>query len=129
MNIIALRIVASLGLLLAIYAVYVETRIKKDYAYEPVCELGNNASCKNAFNSDYGKILGVSNASLGILFYITFIAITFTQYTNLLFILSTISALGSLYLAYALYFKLRNVCVVCTMTYIVNALLLIFVLI
>lgn len=127
MNIITLRTASVVGLTLAIYAVFVENKTKKDNTYHPVCEINDKTSCKTAFNSEYGKILGISNAIFGIIFYVTFIILTFTQFTNILLLMSIAAVLGSAYLAYALYFKLRNFCIVCTGTYIVNLVLLYFV--
>ncbi len=128
MNIIALRIVASIGILLAAYAIFVEYKLKRNSEYRPVCEINDRASCKVAFNSKYGRMLGISNAVLGIAFYIIFIVVTFTAFTNFLLLISIAAVLSSAYLAYALYFKLRNLCIVCTFTYLVNILLLYFVL-
>jgi vitamin-K-epoxide reductase (warfarin-sensitive) len=127
MDIVALRIVASVGFLLATYAIYVERKLQKNAAYQPVCDIGNKVSCKAAFNSEYGKFLGISNAIFGIIFYTAFIATTYTQFTILLWSMSIASVLGSIYLAYISYIKLRNLCIVCTATYLVNTLLLIFI--
>ena len=58
-------------------------------------------------------------------FYIAVYVLALMQQTQYLFYLATLSVLGSVYLAYISYFKLKNYCLVCTTIYLVNILLFI----
>jgi len=120
-------IIAIIGIILSIYALYVEYKKSKNKNYQAACDISDNSSCTKAFLSSYGKILGIPNSALGIIFYLIIIILSlFNTYNNIIFYLSVISFIGSLYLAYILYFKLKNFCLVCNAIYVVNILLLIF---
>ena len=118
-------IIAIIGLILSIYAYYVE-RKSKDKNYKALCDISNRASCTKAFSSKYGKTFGVSNSIYGILFYLLIIILFFINEISIIFYSAILSILGSLYLAYIQYFKMKNFCLICTLIYLVNILLLIF---
>ena len=119
-------ILAVVGLLLSLYAYYTEYRHEKDKNYKAVCDLSDTVSCTKAFSSPYGKIMGISNAVLGMLFYIAVIVLVMLKQDFLVFLAAIAGVLSSIYLAYLLYFKVRSYCVVCTSIYIINILLLVF---
>ncbi|XP_036367597.1 vitamin K epoxide reductase complex subunit 1 isoform X1 [Octopus sinensis] len=93
------RIIFSfVGILLSIYALYVEIRKEADPTFKAVCDLGNNVSCSKVLTSKYGRGFGivealvgkenfmnVRNCNLGILFYAAQIILSFFSwlYTNL----------------------------------------------
>ncbi len=118
-----LQILAVIGLLLSLYAFYVEKRFKANSKYHAACDINNKISCTKAFKSKYGHTFGISNSIFGIFFYAIIFVLLFMNLTNIVFYLSTISLLGSLYLAYVLYFKVRSFCIVCNSIYVVNILL------
>ena len=128
-----IQITAVIGLLLSIYAYYVEIKTKQNSKYKAVCDITDGASCGKVVTSKYGKIVdGISNSVGGIVFYILMLILTFynlpvfiTSAQAMLY-LSIASILGSIYLGYIQYFKIKSLCIVCTGIYIVNILLLIF---
>ncbi|NCN98661.1 hypothetical protein COU62_01685 [Candidatus Pacearchaeota archaeon CG10_big_fil_rev_8_21_14_0_10_35_219] len=122
---IGVIIVAVIGLLLSLYTLYVEGRLKKDKNYKAVCDIGN-ASCTRVFSSEFGKTLGISNGIWGILLYVMILALVWLNLTDYVFYISIIAFLGTLYLAYTSYFRLKDFCLVCSGIYIVNVLLLVF---
>ncbi len=118
-------ILAAIGLVLSAYAYYVEKR-KKDKKYKPACDINNKISCTKAFMSKYGKLFGVSNSLLGIVFYLFVILLFAFGYRNTVFYLTLFSVIGSSYLAYLQLFKVKGFCVVCSLIYLVNIFLLLF---
>ncbi|KAL3185870.1 hypothetical protein MRX96_028752 [Rhipicephalus microplus] len=134
-------VVCVVGILVSVYAYIVETRAEEDPNYAPMCDLSPNVSCTKAFNSAYGKGMGLlqhvvgsksvlvqPNSVYGIIFYvIVFICGVFdgNRWDKLHLALCILSNITSVYLAYILYFILYDLCVVCVTTYVCNALLLI----
>ena len=57
------------------------------------------------------------------LFYLVAVVLALLGEVQWIFLLSVLSVLGSFYLAYILYFKIKTFCVVCTSIYAVNVLL------
>jgi vitamin-K-epoxide reductase (warfarin-sensitive) len=123
MNITLLRIVTIIGILVSAYAISVETKVKKNQAYKPVCDINDRMSCSKAFKSEYGHLLGVSNSIAGMASYIIFFALTFFM-PSLLLPLAIVAVLSSIALAYLMYVKMRIFCFVCTSIYTINILLL-----
>lgn len=120
-----LLITAILGILISAYAYYVEVMIKKVKNYIAFCDLSDRASCTKAFSSKYGKIGGISNSLLGIIFYIFILILIFTK-VELVFYFAVLSFIGSIYLAYLSLIKLKNLCIICNLIYLINILLVIF---
>ncbi len=123
--IISIYVTAVIGLVLSIYSVYVEKKYENNKSYKAVCDVNDKFSCTKAFSSRYGRLAGISNSAVGIIFYIIILALNFYN-INYVFYLSILSFLGVIYLAYLQYIKMKNFCIVCTGIYIVNLLLLIF---
>ncbi|XP_022107375.1 vitamin K epoxide reductase complex subunit 1-like protein 1 [Acanthaster planci] len=129
-----------IGTVLSVYALYVETSKEANPQYKAMCDIGESMSCSKVFTSKYGRgfgilgsilgdhhILNQPNCFLGVIFYILQVAIAKIHTlaaTNFLLMTSILSNVGSVYLAYILYFVLEDFCLVCVSTYIVNALLL-----
>ena len=118
-------ITAIIGVILSIYAYYVEKKHEKNANYKAFCDISDKASCSVAFSSKYGKLIGISNSLLGIIFYLLVIVLFYT-YKEFIIYLAILSILCSIYLAYIQYAKIKNFCLVCTTIYLVNILLLIF---
>uniref|UniRef100_A0A224Z3R9 vitamin-K-epoxide reductase (warfarin-sensitive) n=1 Tax=Rhipicephalus zambeziensis TaxID=60191 RepID=A0A224Z3R9_9ACAR len=77
-------VVCVVGVVVSVYAYVVETRAEEDPKYSPMCDLSPNVSCTKAFNSEYGKGMGLlqrfvgndsvlvqPNSVYGIIFYVT----------------------------------------------------------
>ena len=123
---VIILILAMIGFLLSVYAVYVEKKLEKNKNYKAVCDVSSKVSCTKAFSSKYGKVFGMPNSWGGLGFYPAVIILTFFNLINIVFYLSILSMIFSLYLMYISFFKLKNYCVVCNGIYVVNILLLIF---
>ncbi len=110
------------GLLLSVYALVVERRLR-DRDYVPLCDVSKSVSCSKAFASSYGRLFGIPNSAVGLAFYLLVLLMDLLGFTFAVQSLATIAALGSLYLAYLSFIRLRNFCVLCTAVYAVNLLL------
>ncbi|XP_011848299.1 PREDICTED: vitamin K epoxide reductase complex subunit 1-like protein 1 [Mandrillus leucophaeus] len=80
--------------------------------------------------SIFGKdgVLNQPNSVFGLIFYILQLLLGMTASAVAALILMTssiMSVVGSLYLAYILYFVLKEFCIICVVTYVLNFLLLI----
>lgn len=118
--------IAVIGLLLlCLYGVSIENKLTKDRSYKAVCDLSDIVSCTKTFRSPYSKLLGISNIYVGIAFYIGMIVGACFELRILLLIGSILALVGSVYLAYLQYYKIKTVCLLCTSIYIVNVLLFI----
>ncbi len=113
------------GLLLSLYAVYVEQKVRKNKQYRALCDFSKKISCSKIFLSREGHLLGVSNAFLGVFFYTSLIFFLFLKNFHVFFLLTILAVIGSLYLFYLQLVKLRLFCVVCTLIYLINIGLLI----
>jgi len=118
-------LLALAGIVISIYAYMVEMNLSKNPEYKPACDLSDKVSCSRVMQSGYGKLLGISNALIGVAFYaIVFVLACFSA-AMLIFYLSIAAVVASIGLAYISYFKVKSFCLVCTSVYVVNVLLLI----
>ncbi|XP_066258294.1 vitamin K epoxide reductase complex subunit 1-like protein 1 [Euwallacea similis] len=127
-----LFISSVIGCGLSIYAYSVEKSLEKNTNYEAYCDINPQISCTRVFRSTYGKGLGIfqegsvfhqPNSFFGIIFYTiltVFALIESPVAVNGSLLLIIISNFISCYFAYLLYFVLRDLCVVCISTYVVN---------
>lgn len=122
----AIYITALAGFLLSVYTLYVEHRLKKNADYHAVCDISNRMSCTRTFHSNYGKMFGISNGWWGLIYYIAIAILVYLSRFDLTLYLAIVGVLMSARLAYILYFKLKNFCLVCNGIYLVNILLLVF---
>lgn len=116
-------ILAIIGFILSWYAYHVEQYAGKKKGYRPACDISARVSCTKAFSSVYGTTLGLSNGTWGMLFYIVVITLALFGEIQYIFLLSLLAVLGSLCLAYLLYFRVKTFCVVCTSIYVINIIL------
>lgn len=119
-------ILALIGLILSLYALFVEEKKFNQRRYKPLCDLHRHISCTKAFSSKEGHVFGFSNTIIGITFYLIILISSIYFWNDFIFYTSVLSVLFSLYLAYLSYVKMKNFCLVCTAIYIINVLLLIF---
>ncbi|XP_074787122.1 vitamin K epoxide reductase complex subunit 1-like protein 1 isoform X2 [Athene noctua] len=126
------------GAALSLYALHVEHAVARDPAYRAACDLGPAVSCTRVFASRWGRGLGlvegllgrdsvanVPNSAIGLLFYLLQgLLVPGRGAAAVLLGTSVASAVVSLWLAGVLAFGLRDLCLVCLSTYLLNALLL-----
>jgi len=128
-----INFLASIGIALSFYALYVEYKSSLDSSYVAMCDISEKMACSKVFSSPYGRVfkyhglswLDAPNALFGVLFYLMLLG--FNAYSgngrlvvNTMLLLAVLSLLLSAYLGYVLYFILDDFCVVCISTYMVN---------
>jgi uncharacterized membrane protein/protein-disulfide isomerase len=119
---------AALGLGFAAAATWVHYDILSDPTHaESFCDVSSTLNCTSAYTSQFGAIAGVPVALFGLLFFagvlglIALCSASKTAAANLpgyVFASSTIGLAVVLYLAYASYFILHVVCLLCVGTYV-----------
>ncbi|RME78701.1 hypothetical protein D6774_00280 [Candidatus Woesearchaeota archaeon] len=116
------------GLLLSLYAVFVNYRLNASGKYQPLCDFSPTISCSKAFTSTYARTFGTFNGLVGVIGYV---ALTLAYvYMPALFVIGVyIAFLMSIYLLFILLFRLHTYCIVCFSIYLVNFLLFILTLI
>lgn len=118
-------VLSGIGVLLSFYALFVKYHLSKNKNYHAVCDLSDRVSCTKVMGSKYGALFIIPNSAFGVLFYAVMMLLGYFDEMNAVFWLSVLLVIGSLYLAYVSFFKLRVLCPVCVGTYVVNFLLLI----
>ncbi len=121
-----LIIISFVGFLFSLYLFYVEQKLEKNKNYKAVCDISDAMSCTFIAKSEYSHVGGIRNSIKGLLYYPLIIVLTLTGFIPLVFYLSVVSMIMTVYLAYVSYFKLKNYCVVCIGIYLVNILLFYF---
>ena len=124
----ALGAFALLGLAASSASTWVHYRILQDPTYASFCDVANTSfSCTDAYTSRFGAVAGVPIALFGVLFFVfvlglialsTRSATTRENLPGYVFALSTLGLASVLYLAYASYFILNVVCLLCVGTYV-----------
>jgi vitamin-K-epoxide reductase (warfarin-sensitive) len=134
-----IALLGVLGVLATLYAISVEKN--NDAKQKALCDINEHMSCSRVLKSPYARMVGmifglnknhplnVPNTYYGLLFYVAIILYSFYPFTlipfrevMLLFAASG-SILASFGLACILYFKLKDFCVVCVTTYVINGLI------
>jgi uncharacterized membrane protein/protein-disulfide isomerase len=119
---------ALLGLAAASYSSYVHHRLLTVPGYASVCDIGSTLNCSQAYLSKYGSFMGVPVALGGMFFFAVVLMLAGVTGRNrsearetapaYVFVLSTIGLAFVLYLAWASYFVLKTVCILCAVTYV-----------
>ena len=120
---------AVLGLGASAAALYVHYRMLADPSYTSFCDVNATVSCEAVLTSQYGSVLGVPVAAGGAIWsaLILLLAVAGMKPARsadaeavggYIFILSTIGLAGVLYLGYASFFILRQMCPLCMTMYV-----------
>jgi uncharacterized membrane protein/protein-disulfide isomerase len=121
-----LVVAALAGLGFASWSTWVHYRILHDPFYSSVCDVNATFSCTEAYSSRFGVVGGVPVALIGVVYFAFVLALVAmcrrseTARDNLagyVFGLSTLGLASVLYLAYASFFVLKTVCLLCLGTY------------
>jgi len=117
---------AALGLAAATWSTWVHYQILNSPTYESFCDVNSTLNCTAAYTSRFGAFGGVPVALLGLFFFagvLVLIALcsqskaAAPNLPSYVFATSTIGLAVVLYLAYASYFLLHVVCLLCVGTY------------
>ncbi len=119
---------ALLGLGASIASTYVHYRLLTEPAYSSVCDISSTVSCTQAYLSRYGSFWGIPVAVGGVVYFALVLAMsavggraTSASRENVpayIFAISTVALAFVLYLAWASFFQLKAVCVLCVTTYV-----------
>jgi uncharacterized membrane protein/protein-disulfide isomerase len=118
---------AVLGLAASSAATYVHYNLVKNPDYTSFCDLNATVSCKAAYLSRFGSVAGVPVAVGGILFFTWVLMLLWgsrgksrisDSAPSYIFAGSTLALAVTLYLAYASFFILKEVCPLCVATYV-----------
>ena len=118
---------ALLGLAASTAATYVHYNLIQNPDYSSFCDINATVTCKAAYLSRYGSIAGVPVAVGGIVFFVWVLLMLWgsTGKSRIrdsapayLFAGSTLGLAFVLYLAYASFFILKEVCPLCVATYV-----------
>lgn len=122
---------AVFGLLTSGTSTYVHYQLLQDRGYTSFCDINATVSCAQSYSSQYGSLYGVPVALLGFLWFTLATLLAWLALKGrgearesapgYLFVLSTIGLAMILYLAYAAFFVLKVVCLLCIGTYIAVA--------
>ena len=107
-----LILLSFIGLCVSYYAYTVGQALKKDPNYKPVCNISDRISCTKPIESPYGKLLGVSNSILGLIFYPIMALLAVVANDISLLIIASGLLLFTIYLAYILFVKVRSLCII-----------------
>ena len=120
---------ALLALAASTYALYVHYRMLADPTYTSACNINETVSCEAVLTSQYGSVAGVPVAAGGAIWSALILLLAAFGMTparsekaeavaGYIFILSTIGLAGVLYLGYASFFILRQMCPICMTMYV-----------
>src|SRR3954454_9112917 len=118
---------ALLGLAASSAATYVHYNLIQNPDYSSFCDFNATVTCKAAYLSRYGSVLGVPVAVGGILFFTWVLLMLWAARGKsavkdsapaYVFAGSTLALAVVLYLAYASFFVLKEVCPLCVATYV-----------
>ena len=122
-------VLAALGLGASIAALYVHFQMLADPTYTSFCDVNETVSCEAVLTSQYGSVAGVPVAAGGAIWSALILLLAVFGMTparsekaeavaGYIFVLSTVGLAGVLYLGYASFFILRQMCPLCMTMYV-----------
>ena len=141
---------ALLGLGASVISTYVHHTLLTDPAYTSFCDVSTSVSCTAAYLSQYGSFLGAPVAVLGVIFFAAIVLMVASappprvipagkkvraaeavgvageNVAGYVFALSLIGLAFTGYLAWASFFQLKALCILCAITYVAVVGLLVF---
>jgi uncharacterized membrane protein/protein-disulfide isomerase len=120
-------VLALVGLAASLTSLYVHYQMLVQPGYISFCDINQTVSCQQAYLSRYGSVRGVPVALFGAIWFGFVLVLAFLGATGpdsvresipaYLFATATIGLAVVLYMAYAAFFVLKAVCVLCLATY------------
>jgi uncharacterized membrane protein/protein-disulfide isomerase len=119
-------IAAAAGLVAACSSLYVHYRLLTDPSFTSFCDVNTTVSCAEAYLSRYGHLFGVPVALFGALYFAVVLAIASVAWKMgpgdpapaYILVLSVPALVFVVYLAYASFFVLNALCILCAITYV-----------
>merc|ERR1712060_800695 len=125
------------GIAISLYTIHVENQIAKIPGYQPACDLGSWSSCSKVFSSPWahilrhwglvekGSLFDLSLPQMAIPYFLLLmiypIARRKSSYAPSFYLAVGVGAIAfNVYLACILKFVLKEFCVICATTYVVN---------
>jgi len=121
-----IKTLAIIGFVLSAYSIYISKKTNKNKNYKAFCDISEGISCTKALNSEYGSLAGFKNSTYGLFFYGIIYILALVNQNTFIFVLALASVIGSIYLAYVLYTRVKSFCIICHGIYAVNVLILIY---
>jgi uncharacterized membrane protein len=120
---------AALGLAASVASLYVHYQILADPSYVSFCDVSETVSCESVLTSQYGSVFGIPVAVFGALWSALVLMLGVMgmkpvgsekagRVAGYVFVLSTLGLAGVLYLGYASFFILRQMCPLCLAMYV-----------
>lgn len=120
-----LQLLALIGLVLSIYFLYVDYEVSKNKNYKALCDFSSKLSCSKAVKSKHSRLVLLPNAVWGVVYYSMVIVLATIKMNGLVFLISIPIIIFTAYLSYVLYVEMKDYCVVCTATHLINLLILV----
>ena len=128
-------VLAALGLGASVAALYVHYQMLADPTYTSFCDVNETVSCEAVLTSQYGSVAGVPVAAGGAIWSALILLLAIfgmrpsrsdqgpgdsrsEAVAGYIFVLSTVGLAGVLYLGYASFFVLRQMCPLCMTMYV-----------
>ena len=123
-----MAVLALAGLGAAAASTYVHARMVSDPAYVSFCDVNARVSCSEVYQSRYGSVAGVPVALGGVVWFAGVLLLAFASargpaasrdnVDGYLLVWSTIGLAVAMYMAYASFFVLQTVCLLCLVVYV-----------
>ncbi len=123
-----MAVLALAGLVAAAASTYVHARMVSDPAYVSFCDVNARVSCSQVYQSRYGSVAGVPVALGGVVWFAGVLLLAFANargpaasrdnVDGYLLVWSTTGLAVAMYMAYASFFVLQTVCLLCLVVYV-----------
>ena len=123
-----MSILACAGLVAAAASTYVHLRMLGDPSYASFCDINASVSCTQVYQSRYGSVLGVPVALGGVIWFAAVLLLTYAgarapraaapNLAGYLLLWSTVGLAVAMYMAYASFFVLGTICLLCVVVYV-----------
>jgi len=120
-------VLALCGLAAALTSLYAHYQMLAQPGYLSFCDINETVSCQQAYLSRFGSVRGVPVALYGVIFFGSVLVLAFLGEAGpapvresmplYLFAAATVGLAVTLYMAYAAFFVLKAVCLMCLATY------------
>ena len=123
-----MTMLACAGFAAAAASTYVHMRMLGDPGYASFCDINASVSCTQVYQSRYGSVFGVPVALGGVIWFAAVLLLTYAgarapraaapNVAGYLLLWSTVGLAVAMYMAYASFFVLGTVCLLCVVVYV-----------